>query len=187
MKLVDCPNDPVDLFIKQTRKTGQAQRLTTNRFSHRQRHLRTVTHHLLMMIGHGIVDLACNSAMRKMSTQGITLFAADDIQVRNIISTDGHRQLERHPAECFVIPFRDSTALGIGCVKPGQFCSQYRCLQLAYKELDDGKYKEIVRFFVTDDNNHVPVRLDMHLKFGSAKAFLVGARGVKSQMKSVVK
>jgi len=64
---------------------------------------------------------------------------------------------------------------------------KYRCLQLAYKELDDGKYKEIVRFFVTDDNNHVPVRLDMHLKFGSAKAFLVGARGVKSQMKSVVK
>ena len=64
---------------------------------------------------------------------------------------------------------------------------KYRCLQLAYKELDDGKYKEIVRFFVTDDDNHVPVRLDMHLKFGSAKAFLVGARGVKSQMKSVVK
>ena len=64
---------------------------------------------------------------------------------------------------------------------------KYRCLQLAYMELEDGKYKEIVRFFVTDDANHVPVRLDMFLKFGSAKAFLVGAKGVKGQMTSVVK
>ena len=64
---------------------------------------------------------------------------------------------------------------------------KYRCLQLAYMEQDDGKYKEIVRFFVTDDANHVPVRLDMFLKFGSAKAFLVGAKGVKGQMTSVVK
>lgn len=64
---------------------------------------------------------------------------------------------------------------------------KYRCLQLSYKELDDGKYKEIVRFFVTDDSNHLPVRLDMSLKFGSAKAFLVSARGVKSQLTSVVK
>ena len=64
---------------------------------------------------------------------------------------------------------------------------KYRCLQLSYMEKEGSKYKEIVRFFVTDDNNHVPARLDMHLKFGSAKAFLVGARGVKSQMKSVVK
>lgn len=64
---------------------------------------------------------------------------------------------------------------------------KYRCLQLAYMEQEDGKYKEIVRFFVTDDNNHVPVRLDMFLKFGSAKAFLVGAKGVKGQMTSVVK
>ena len=64
---------------------------------------------------------------------------------------------------------------------------KYRCLQLAYMEQEDGKYKEIVRFFVTDDSNHVPVRLDMFLKFGSAKAFLVGAKGVKSQMTSVVK
>lgn len=64
---------------------------------------------------------------------------------------------------------------------------KYRCLQLAYKELDDGEYKEIVRFFVTDDSNHVPVRLDMSLKFGSAKAFLVGAKGVKSKMTSIVK
>lgn len=64
---------------------------------------------------------------------------------------------------------------------------KYRCLQLSYIEREDNKEKEIVRFFVTDDANHVPVRLDMFLKFGSAKAFLVGAKGVKSPMKSVVK
>ena len=64
---------------------------------------------------------------------------------------------------------------------------KYRCLQLSYIENENGKEKEIVRFYVTDDSNHVPVRLDMFLKFGSAKAFLVGAKGVKGKMTSVVK
>lgn len=49
---------------------------------------------------------------------------------------------------------------------------KYKCLKLSYIESDDGDYKEIARFFVTDDKRHVPVRLDMFLKFGSAKAFL---------------
>ncbi len=57
---------------------------------------------------------------------------------------------------------------------------KYRCLQLSYMELEKGKYREIVRFFVTDDANHVPVRLDMSLKFGSAKAFLTGMKGVRN-------
>ena len=55
---------------------------------------------------------------------------------------------------------------------------RYQCLQLSYMEQEKGKYREIVRFFVTDDAHHVPVRLDMSLKFGSAKAFLVGMKGV---------
>lgn len=58
---------------------------------------------------------------------------------------------------------------------------KYNCLQLSYKELDNGKYKELVRFFVTDDDSHVPIRLDMSLKFGSAKAFLTGMKGVKGK------
>lgn len=64
----------------------------------------------------------------------------------------------------------------------------YRCLQLAYleNENNDG-YKKIVDFFVTDDANHIPVRLDMHLKFGSAKAFLVGMKGVRGPVEAVVK
>lgn len=64
---------------------------------------------------------------------------------------------------------------------------KYRCLQLAYMELEKGKYKEIVRFFVTDDANHVPVRLDLSLRFGSAKAFLTGMKGVRSAVASEVK
>ena len=56
---------------------------------------------------------------------------------------------------------------------------KYKCLQLSYMELEDGKYKRIVDFYVTDDNNHIPIRLDMFLKFGSAKAFLVDMKGVK--------
>ena len=58
---------------------------------------------------------------------------------------------------------------------------KYKCLQLSYMELEDGKYKRIVDFYVTDDSNHVPIRLDMFLKFGSAKAFLVDMKGVKGK------
>lgn len=63
---------------------------------------------------------------------------------------------------------------------------KYKCLELSYVEYDKGKWKEIARFFVTDDNNHVPVRLDMFLKFGSAKAFLTNMSGVKSAVTSTV-
>lgn len=64
---------------------------------------------------------------------------------------------------------------------------KYRCLQLSYMEKEDGDYKEIVRFYVSDDDNHVPVRLDMFLRFGSAKAFLVGTKGLRNPVKAVVK
>jgi len=64
---------------------------------------------------------------------------------------------------------------------------KYRCLELSYMEQEKGKWKEIVRFYVTDDKNHVPVRLDMFLRFGSAKAFLNGMHGVKNPLTSVVK
>ena len=64
---------------------------------------------------------------------------------------------------------------------------KYRCLRLSYMEYEDGKYKRIVDFYVTDDDNHVPVRLDMFLKFGSAKAFLIGMKGVRNPVTSQVK
>lgn len=64
----------------------------------------------------------------------------------------------------------------------------YRCLQLAYMENENNEgYKKIVDFYVTDDSNHVPIRLDMHLRFGSAKAFLVGMNGVRGKITAQVK
>ncbi|MCM1078132.1 MAG: DUF3108 domain-containing protein [Bacteroidales bacterium] len=58
--------------------------------------------------------------------------------------------------------------------------NRYNCLQLTYMEPDGKKEKEIVRFFVTDDKNHIPIRLDMFLNFGIAKAFLKSMKGVKN-------
>ena len=63
---------------------------------------------------------------------------------------------------------------------------KYRCLQLSYLEKDDGVFKRIVDFYVTDDVNHIPVRLDLFLRFGSAKAFLVGMQGNRNPVTSLV-
>lgn len=61
---------------------------------------------------------------------------------------------------------------------------KFRCLVFSFMEREDGKNHELIRFFVTDDTNHIPVRLDMFLSFGSAKAFLKGYRGVRNPMTS---
>lgn len=63
---------------------------------------------------------------------------------------------------------------------------KYRCLELSYMEMTKGKYKEIVRFYVTDDSNHVPIRLDMYLRFGSAKAFLTSYKGFRNPVTCIV-
>lgn len=63
----------------------------------------------------------------------------------------------------------------------------YRCLVFSFIENEDGKEKEIVTFYITDDRNHLPVRLDMNLSFGTAKAFLTGASGLRNPQTSVVK
>ena len=64
----------------------------------------------------------------------------------------------------------------------------YRCLIFSLVEYDKkGKEKEVITFFVTDDKNHLPVRLDMFLNFGSAKAFLNDVRGNRHPLTSIVK
>ena len=63
---------------------------------------------------------------------------------------------------------------------------KFRCLVFSFYEREDGKTHELVRFFVTDDKNHIPVRLDMFLSFGSAKAFLRSYQGVRSEMTSKI-
>lgn len=64
---------------------------------------------------------------------------------------------------------------------------KFRCLVFSFIEREDGKNHELIRFFVTDDENHIPVRLDMFLSFGSAKAFLKTYKGVRSPMTSKIK
>lgn len=64
---------------------------------------------------------------------------------------------------------------------------KFRCLVFSFIEREKGKNKELIRFYVTDDANHIPVRLDMFLSFGSAKAFLRGYRGVRNPLTSRIK
>jgi len=63
----------------------------------------------------------------------------------------------------------------------------YRCLVFSLVEYKKGKEKEIITFYVTDDKNHIPVRLDLFLNFGSAKAFLRNVRNYKYPMTSVIR
>ena len=63
---------------------------------------------------------------------------------------------------------------------------KYRCLKLTYTEYSKRKQKwrDIATFFVTDDPNHIPVRIDLELNFGSAKAFVTSIKGNRSPITS---
>ena len=65
--------------------------------------------------------------------------------------------------------------------------TRYNCLVFSFVEYKNGKEKEVVTFYVTDDANHLPVRLDMYLRFGSAKAFLTEAKGIRNPQTSIIK
>lgn len=62
----------------------------------------------------------------------------------------------------------------------------YRCLVFSFVEYKGKKENEIITFYVTDDANHMPVRLDLFLKFGTAKAFLSRAEGLRNPTTSIV-
>ena len=63
----------------------------------------------------------------------------------------------------------------------------YRCLVFSFVEYDKkGEEKEVITFFISDDDNHLPIRLDMYLSFGSAKAFFSGVQGNRYPLRSVV-
>lgn len=65
----------------------------------------------------------------------------------------------------------------------------YRCLIFSLVEYKGEKKKEeeVITFYVTDDANHLPVRLDMYLNFGSAKAFLTSVSGNRHPLTSIIK
>ena len=64
---------------------------------------------------------------------------------------------------------------------------KYRCLVFSFIERENGENHELIRFYISDDKNHMPVRLDMFLSFGSAKAYLTGYKGLRNPMESKVK
>jgi hypothetical protein len=64
----------------------------------------------------------------------------------------------------------------------------YRCLIFSLVEYDDKqKEKEVITFYISDDENHLPVRLNLYLNIGSAQAFLYGVRGNRHPLTSVTK
>jgi hypothetical protein len=64
--------------------------------------------------------------------------------------------------------------------------NKYRCLVFSFIKRENGQNHELIRFYITDDKNHLPVRLDMFLSFGSAKAYLTGYKGLRNPMDSKV-
>lgn len=64
----------------------------------------------------------------------------------------------------------------------------YNCLVFSFVEYDKkNREKEVITFFITDDDNHLPVRLDMYLNIGSAKAFLTNVKNNRHPITSIVK
>ena len=63
----------------------------------------------------------------------------------------------------------------------------YRCLVFSFVEYTkEGKEQEVITFYISDDRNHLPIRLDMYLNFGSAKAYLNDVKGNRYPMESIV-
>jgi len=64
----------------------------------------------------------------------------------------------------------------------------YQCLVFSLLDDEDAKKsKELLRFYVTDDLNHLPVRIDFYLKFGTAKAFYSSGSGLRNPQTAIVK
>ncbi len=64
----------------------------------------------------------------------------------------------------------------------------YRCLVFSLLDYDvKDKEKEMLRFYVTDDANHVPVRIDFYLRYGVARAYYVGGKGLRNPQTSIIK
>lgn len=58
---------------------------------------------------------------------------------------------------------------------------KYHCLVFSLLDYEDTqKDKELLRFYVTDDPHHLPVRIDFYLRFGTAKAYLAKSSGISN-------
>lgn len=57
---------------------------------------------------------------------------------------------------------------------------KYRCLVFSLVEYKKGKEKEVITFYVTDDKNHLPVRLDLLFEFWFGKSISERDKGEPS-------
>lgn len=145
-------------------------------------------------------DGKCNVRQHFMNTEGEHRYHYNSSQ-ECIFDMLGMLQRARNfnPAgwkEGHIVPFKMVDGDDIyGCkllyrgketVKMNGKKEKFRCMVLSFIEFEkeENKEKEIVRFYVTDDDNHLPIRLDLFLRFGSAKAFLTDYKGVRNPLKS---
>lgn len=64
----------------------------------------------------------------------------------------------------------------------------YNCLLFTLiDDEDEKKERKLLSFYITDDANHLPIRIDFFLKFGSAKAFLTKSENLRNPQTSIVK
>lgn len=63
----------------------------------------------------------------------------------------------------------------------------YQCLVFSLLNDKEKKEKELLRFYITDDANHLPIRIDFYLKFGVAKAYYREGKGIRNPMTSRLK
>lgn len=65
------------------------------------------------------------------------------------------------------------------CVMESDKDIKYNCITVSLVEYDKkGRERDIINFHVTDDENKLPILLDLALNFGSAKAKLSGYQGL---------
>lgn len=64
---------------------------------------------------------------------------------------------------------------------------KYRCQVFSYVTDRDGKQEEIIKFYVSDDSNRLPICLDINLNFGTAKVFFKGVSGNRYPLTSRIK
>ena len=58
---------------------------------------------------------------------------------------------------------------------------KYHCLVFSLLDYEETqKDKELLRFYVTDDPRHLPIRIDFYLRFGTAKAYLAKSSGTNN-------
>ncbi len=65
----------------------------------------------------------------------------------------------------------------------------FRCLKVSFMQYDseNKQEKEVGTFYVSDDDNHLPIACFLYLKFGTARIYLSGYKNLKNPLTSRLK